>query len=75
MAKKPPPRGKLLKLKPKAKAKAKAKPAVKAKSAARPRVPLQRMPPKIEADDNEERLREAMEELDRSAHRAVAPRA
>jgi chromosome segregation ATPase len=61
MAKKSPPRGKLLKLKPKAKAKA--KPAVKAKATARPRVPLQRMPPKIEADESEERLREAMEEL------------
>jgi predicted RNase H-like nuclease (RuvC/YqgF family) len=71
MAKKSPPRGKLLKLKPKAKAKpavkakpaAKAKPGVNAKPAPRPRVPLQRMPPKIEADENEERLREAMEEL------------
>jgi predicted RNase H-like nuclease (RuvC/YqgF family) len=63
MAKKSPPRGKLLPLKPKAKAKAKPKPAVNAKSAARPRVPPQRMPPKIEADASEERLREAMEEL------------
>jgi predicted RNase H-like nuclease (RuvC/YqgF family) len=62
MAKKSPPRGKLLKLKPKAKAKGKPA-AVRAKAATRVRVPPQRMPPKIEADENEERLREAMEEL------------
>lgn len=63
MAKKPPPRGKLLQLKPKTKPKAKAKPPAKAKPA-RPRVPpMQRMPPKLDSDENEERLREAMEEL------------
>ena len=56
MPKKPPARGKLLKLKPKAKPKAKAKPA-------RPRIELQRMPPKLAVDETEERLREAMEEL------------
>lgn len=58
MPKKPPPRGKLLKLKPKTKPKAKAK-----AKASRPAVALQRMPPKLPIDDTEERLREAMEEL------------
>ena len=59
MAKKPPPRGKLLKLKPKTRpTKAKPKP-----KTARPRVEMQRMPPKLDVDETEERLREAMEEL------------
>ena len=60
MAKKPAPRGKLLtlKLKPKPKPKSKSK-----KPPARPRVELQRMPPKLAVDETEERLREAMEEV------------
>ena len=79
MAKKPPSRGKLLQLKPKPKSKArgvartagrgkvlplppKKKPKPKSKPA-RPRVRPQPMPPPLAASDNEERLREAMEEL------------
>jgi hypothetical protein len=66
MAKKSPPRGKLLKLKAKPQTKTtksvgKAK--AKAKRPARPRVPLQPMPPKIASFGDEDRLREAMEEL------------
>jgi predicted nucleic acid-binding Zn-ribbon protein len=74
MAKKPPARGKLLKLKPRGKvlpfkkttdktsserpaARAKAKPARKKAP------PPQRMPPRLAADETEERLREAMEEV------------
>jgi chromosome segregation ATPase len=65
MAKKPPPRGKLLKLKPKLRvvSSSKAKPKPKKPASPRPRVEMQRMPPKLDVDETEERLREAMEEL------------
>jgi chromosome segregation ATPase len=59
MPKKPAPRGKLLTLKPKTKAKPKPKP----KKPSRPGVVELRMPPKLDVDETEERLRVAMEEL------------
>src|SRR3954469_2749085 len=64
MPKKPAPRGKVIPLKPKSRAKTKSKPKVQAKKAtSRPGLVELRMPPKLDADETAERLREAMEEL------------
>src|SRR5437879_6010599 len=69
MAKKPPPKGKLLKLKPKGKViQLKPKGKVlqlkkKQPATARKSPPLQPMPPRPLRADSEERLQEAMEEL------------